>query len=149
MTREKGNVAGRLEEIAAEFADLEPRERLELLLEFADNLPKLPPHYQRLRDAGENRVHECQTPVYLWVVEQDGRLQVYADVAEEAPTVKGFVAVLVEALSGASPEEAGQIPPDLLNRLGLIEALGMMRMQGLGAIVQRVRRAAQGVSSGG
>ena len=38
----KGSNAVKLGRIVAEFADLEPRERLELLLEFAENLPPLP-----------------------------------------------------------------------------------------------------------
>jgi cysteine desulfuration protein SufE len=133
------NVAGRLDEIVDEFADLEPRERLELLLEFAENLPPLPPEYQALRDAGENRVHECQTPVYMWVVLDEGRVQIYADVAEEAPTVKGFVAILVEAFSGATPGDVLAVKSNLISRLGLMDALGMVRMRGLTAIVSRVR----------
>jgi cysteine desulfuration protein SufE len=84
-------------------------------------------------------VHECQTPVYLWVEVQDGRVQLYADVAPEAPTVKGYVAILVEAFSGATPDEVLSVKPDLLGRLGLVEALGMMRMRGLGALLNRVR----------
>src|SRR5262245_20865988 len=95
----------RLERIIEEFADLDPRERLELLLDFSENLPELPDRLKTRRDAGENRVHECQTPVYLWVEKQDDRVQLYADVAPEAPTVKGFVAILVEAFSGTHPDE--------------------------------------------
>ncbi len=139
MDMQAGNVAGRLDEIVEEFADLEPRERLELLLDFAENLPLLPPHYQALRDAGENRVHECQTPVYMWVVLDDGRVQIHADVAEEAPTVKGFVAILVEAFCGAAPGDVLSVKSNLVSRLGLMDALGMVRMRGLNAIVSRVR----------
>lgn len=129
----------KLDEIVEEFAELEPRERLELLLDFSDNLPGLPPEYQARRDAGENRVHECQTPVYLWVEVRDGRVQLYAHVAPEAPTVKGYVAILVDAFTGATPEEVLSVKPDLLQRLGLVEALGMVRMRGLGALLNRVR----------
>jgi cysteine desulfuration protein SufE len=130
---------GRLEAIIAEFADLEPRERLELLLDFANNLPPLPPEYQARKRAGENRVHECMTPVFLWIEVRDGVVKIYADVAEEAPTVKGFVSVLAEAFGGARPEEVLQTPRDLLARLGLQQALGMTRMRGLSAILHRVR----------
>jgi len=130
---------GRLEGIIAEFADLEPQERLELLLDFANSLPPLPPEYQARKDAGENRVHECMTPVFLWVELHDGRLTIHAHVAEEAPTVKGFVSILAEALRGARPEEASRIPTDLLARLGLQQALGMTRMRGLHAILHRLR----------
>lgn len=129
----------KLAETIAEFADLEPRERLEALLDFAEGLPPLPPHYQALKDAGENRVHECMTPVFLWIEVTDGRVAVFGNVAPEAPTVKGFVGLLRDAYNGATPAEVLATPADLLHRLGLVEALGMNRMRGLSAIVQRIR----------
>lgn len=129
----------KLAEAIAEFADYEPRERLEALLDFAEGLPPLPANYQALKDAGENRVHECMTPVYLWVEVSAGKVAVFGDVAPEAPTVKGFVGLLREAYDGATPAEVLATPADLLHRLGLVEALGMNRMRGLNAIVQRIR----------
>jgi cysteine desulfuration protein SufE len=134
------DVATKLEGIIAEFADLEPRERLELLLDFANNLPPLPERLQAERDAGLHRVHECQTPVFIWVEPSDGRVNVFADVAPEAPTVKGFVGILIDAFSGATPEAVLAAPGDLLQRLGLVEALGMVRMRGLGAILHYIRK---------
>lgn len=141
------NAATKLDQIVAEFADLEPRERLELLLDFAEGLPPLPPRYQAERDRGEHRVHECQTPVFLWAEVSDGRVQVFGDVAPEAPTVKGFVGILVDAFSGATPEEVLSVEPNLLHRLGLIEALGMMRMRGLQAILFMIREQVRRASS--
>lgn len=132
--------AGKLAELVSEFAEAEPRERLELLLEFSENLPPLPERYRAAREAGEHRVHECQTPVFLWIEVNDGRVEIFGDVAPEAPTVKGFVALLVEAFRGATPQEVLAAPPNLVQQLGLVEALGMMRMRGLHAILHRVRR---------
>jgi cysteine desulfuration protein SufE len=139
------SVQGRLDEIAEEFAELEPRERLELLLDFAENLPPLPPDLQAQRDAGEHRVPECQTPVFLWVLPEGDVVRVHGDVAPEAPTVKGFVGIMVEACSGARPQEILAADPNLVQRLGLVEALGMVRMRGLSAIVNRIRRETQQV----
>ena len=130
----------KLDQIIDEFAELDPRERLELLAEFADNLPPLPPRYQAEKDRGDHRVHECQTPVFLWVELIDGRVQVYADVAPEAPTVKGFVNILVEAFNGTTVDEALTVPTDLLQRLGLAQVLGMMRLPGLQAVLNHIRR---------
>lgn len=130
----------RLAEIIEEFSDLDVRERLETLLDFAESLPPLPERYQAERDAGDHRVHECQTPVYLWVEVGDGRVQVYGDAAPESPTVKGFLAILVDAFSGATVDEVLAVGPDLLAKLGLVEALGMVRMRGLQAILHHVRR---------
>lgn len=126
--------------IAEEFEDLQPRERLELLLEFAEKLAPLPPEYQAERDAGVNRVHECQTPVFLWARVEDGRVQVFADVAPEAPTVKGFVSLLVDIFSGAHPDEVIAFEPNLVNRLGLADALGMVRMRGLTSVAFHIRQ---------
>jgi cysteine desulfuration protein SufE len=133
-------VAEKIDQIAAEFADLEPRERLELLLEFAEKLPPLPQRFLAERDAGLGRVQECQTPVFLFVELQDGQVQVFADVAPEAPTVKGFVSVLTDICSGSSTDDVLTLEPTVVHRLGLTEALGMVRMRGLQAVAQRIRQ---------
>jgi cysteine desulfuration protein SufE len=130
----------RIAEIVAEFAELEPRERLELLLEFAEKLPPLPERFRAERDAGVNRVHECQTPVFLWVENDGGRVNIIADVAPEAPTVKGFVSILADLYRGVEAAEVIAAPSDVVQRFGLTEALGMVRMRGLQAISQHIRR---------
>jgi cysteine desulfuration protein SufE len=129
----------KLDLIVEEFAELEPRERLELLLDFAENLPPLPPEYEQQRLQGEHRVNECQTPVFIWTDVVDGQVRIHAWVAPEAPTVKGFVGVLKEAFHGAAADEVLAVEHDLLRRLGLIEALGMQRMRGLHAILSYIR----------
>jgi cysteine desulfuration protein SufE len=139
LEQQAESAANRLDRIVAEFTELEPRERLELLLEFADGLPPVPAEYQADREKSVRRVHECQTPVYLWVRVNDGRVEIHAQVPEETPTVRGFLGILVRAFSGALPEEVLGVKPHLLARLGLVEALGMVRMRGLSAIVDRIK----------
>jgi cysteine desulfuration protein SufE len=129
----------KLDEIIQEFDGLDFRERLELLLDFAENLAELPEAYRAQRDAGLHRVVECQTPVFLWVELNDRRVQIHAEVAPEAPTVKGFMALLVEAFHDAPAEQVLAAPADILNRMGLAQALGMTRLRGLNAIVHRVK----------
>ena len=130
----------KLDEIASEFSDLEPRERLEMLLEYAESLPPLPERYEHERNAGEHRVHECQTPVFVWVEVFEGRVKLLAYVAPEAPTVKGFVGILASAYDGATLEDALSTNVDLISRLGLVEALGMQRMRGLQSILHYIRK---------
>ena len=67
-------------------------------------------------------------------------MRLVAEVAEEAPTVKGFVAILSEAVASRPQTEAEELPDDLLEKMGLAEVLGMLRSRGLRAIVSRVRR---------
>jgi cysteine desulfuration protein SufE len=131
--------AQRLEAIAAEFAELEPRERLELLLEYADNLPPLPVELQAAADRASHRIAECQTSVFLWADVVDGRVHLAAEVAPEAPTVKGFVSILLDLFADAPVEQALALEGNVVQRLGLLEALGMMRMRGLQAMQFYIR----------
>jgi cysteine desulfuration protein SufE len=132
-----------LEKIVAMFQGAEREMRAELLLDYARQLPALPERLRALQARDLGRVAECQTPVWLYVEAEDGRLRLCADVADEAPTVKGFVAILVEGLDGAMLEEAAEVPTDLVRRLGLEELIRMTREMGLGAIVWRVKREAR------
>ena len=70
-------------------------------------------------------------------------MHLVADVAPEAPTVKGFVSVLCETFEQAAAVDALAIETNLVERLGLLPALGMQRMRGLHAILYSVRRQIQ------
>ena len=59
------------------------------------------------------------------------KLAIHADAPIEAPTVRGFVAILVEGLNGATIEEVLSVRGDLIERIGLPEILGMLRVRGL------------------
>ena len=85
-------------------------------------------------------MHECQTPVYLWTESDAGRARLVAEVAPEAPTVKGFVAILAAAVAGRPVAEAATLPDDILERMGLADVLGILRARGLRAMVARVKR---------
>lgn len=134
-------VAERLAGVVEEFADLDGREKLELLVDYAARLPPLDPEHQVRKAAAEGRIHECQTPVFMWPeAAADGTATLVADVAAEAPTVKGFVAVLAEAVRGRPVAEAAAIPDDFVDQIGLAEVLGILRSRGLRAIAARVKR---------
>ncbi len=129
-----------LDAIVGEFADLDAREKLELLVDYAKGLPPLTAEYEARKAGEDRRVHECQTPVFLWTESDGGRARLVAEVAPEAPTVKGFVAILAEAVAGRPVAEAAALPDDLLERLGLADVLGILRSRGLRAMVARVKR---------
>ena len=115
--------------------------RLEAVLDASKRLPPLPERLQADRDREAHRIAECQTPVFLWFEREGEAVRMFAEVPREAPTVRGFVSLLVKHLDGAPPEAFATVPTDLLWLLRLDEALGMMRTQGLSAIVRRVQRA--------
>lgn len=128
-----------LEEIIEEFNNADYQETLELLIDYSENLPELPEKFTEARDQGLNRVHECETPVFLFVDVRDNKVNIYADVPEESPTVRGLVSILVSAFDGASPDEIKNAPDDLLMRIGIGQKLGMRRMHGLSAVYSRIK----------
>jgi cysteine desulfuration protein SufE len=128
-----------LDNLIPRFKAADPQTRLETLLDYSKKLPPLPERLEAEKALGHNRVHECQTPVYLWVEVDGGRVHIHADVPREAPTVRGFVSLLARSLEGASPTAVAGLPLDLLDQLGLSEALGMTRTQGLTAILHRIK----------
>ena len=143
-----------LDTLIPRFKAADRSTRLETLLDYSRRLPPLPeraspstrdgaPLPERLeaeKDRGDHRVHECQTPVFLWVELEDGKVHIHADVPRESPTVRGFISLLARTLEGAAPEDVARVPDDLLDQLGLSETLGMTRTQGLTAILQRIKR---------
>lgn len=126
--------------LIARFRAADRQTRLEALLDHARKLPDLPPSLQADGEREAHRVSECQTPVFLWVGVDGGAVTIHADVPRESPTVRGYVSLLQSRLNGCTPAEAAEVPDDLLERLGLAEALGMMRTQGLTAILGRIKR---------
>lgn len=136
----------RLETIIRRFGQADRETRLEALLDYSRRLPPLPDRLAEARAAGLNRVHECQTPVFLWVETDEASqvVRVHADVPRESPTVRGFVALMIHGIEGMTRAEVAGLPVDLLDQLRLAETIGMTRTQGLSAIVSRIRRGAGG-----
>jgi len=131
-----------LQEIIQEFREVLPRERLELLLEYADDLPDLPARLQEKRETME-QVHECQTPVFLYTELNNGQVAFYLDIPRESPTVRGYASILVGGLNGATPAEIQATPEDVYLLLGLHEAITPQRLRGLHALMIYMKRQVQ------
>ena len=129
-----------IDTIIPRFKAADRTTRLETLLDYSRKLPPLPERLEEEKARDDHRVHECQTPVFLWVEVEEGKVHIHADVPRESPTVRGFISLLARALDGAAPEDVARVPDDLLDQLGLSETLGMTRTQGLTAILQRIKR---------
>ena len=129
-----------LEQKVERFRALSRELRLQALLAHAKRFPELPPELAAARDRGLGRVEECQTPLFLWVGIEGGRVRIHADAPREASTVRGFVGFLVEALDGSLPADVAALPEDIMDRMGLTEVLGAVRARGLGAVIRRIRR---------
>src|SRR5690348_14594778 len=94
-----------LAEIRDEFLELPESDRLQLLLEFSNELPAGPARFEGHPELAE-RVAECQSPVYIILdVDDQGRVEMHARAPREAPTTRGFASILVQGISGLSADE--------------------------------------------
>ena len=130
----------RLQEIVDDFHDVPDKDRLQLLLEFSQDLPALPERYAEHRDRMEP-VPECQTPLFLAVeVQPDEKVHLYFDAPAEAPTTRGFAAILHAGLDGLDADEVLATPPEFSSRLGLADLVSPLRLRGMAAMLSRIKR---------
>ena len=136
-----------LAEIARDFAELPVPQRLQLLLEFSDELPELPDRYAGAPEKME-QVHECQSPLFL-VVEVDEHsaadprqrvVSLFFSAPPEAPTTRGFAGILHEGLDQLTVGEILAVPEDAPYRFALAEAVSPLRLRGMVGMLSRIKR---------
>lgn len=129
----------RLAETREDFLALGVKDRLQLLLEFSNELPELPERYLDHPDLFE-KVEECQSPVYIFVEVEHDRVHLHATAPAESPTTRGFASILVQGLDGLGVDEVLDVPADYPQSLGLAEAVSPLRVRGMTGMLGRVKR---------
>jgi cysteine desulfuration protein SufE len=128
----------RLQEIIEDFQWCEGRDKLELLLQFAEDFPSLPNWLQG--QAGlMDHVEECMTPVFVHASLEDGKMVFYLDVPKSSPTVRGYASILLQGLQGLTPEQLLSVPDDFYLRMGLEQVLTHQRLNGIAAILAHMK----------
>jgi len=130
----------RLQEIVDDFGSVPDKDRLQLLLEFSQELPALPERYAAHRDRMEP-VPECQTPLFLAVeVEPDEIVRLFFDAPAESPTTRGFASILHAGLDGLDADEVLATPAEFSSQLGLADLVSPLRLRGMAAMLARIKR---------
>ncbi len=122
-----------------DFNSISVKDRLNLLLEFSENLPALPERYSEHPDLLE-RVEECQSPIYLFVEVNSGVVNLFFTAPAEAPTTRGFASILHAAMDGLTVEETLAVDDDFPSKIGLSEAVSPLRIRGMRGMLARIKR---------
>jgi cysteine desulfuration protein SufE len=127
-----------LAEVVSDFQDVQGQDKLALLLEFANELPALPAD---LEEAAMEPVPECQSPLFLHVDAADrGKVRLYFSAPAEAPTTRGFAAILAAGLDKQPVEDILAVPDDFYADLGLAALISPLRLRGMSAMLARIKR---------
>ena len=127
-----------LAEVVSEFAEMNGQDKLNLLLEFANDLPPLPAD---LEEAAMEPVPECQSPLFLHVDASDTeRVRLHFSAPAEAPTTRGFASILATGLDGQPAADILAVPDDFYADLGLAKLISPLRLRGMSAMLTRIKR---------
>jgi cysteine desulfuration protein SufE len=127
-----------LAEVVSDFQDVQGQDKLALLLEFANELPSLPAD---LEEAAMEPVPECQSPLFLHVDAADrDKVRLYFSAPPEAPTTRGFAAILAAGLDKQPVEDILAVPDDFYSDLGLAALISPLRLRGMSAMLARIKK---------
>jgi cysteine desulfuration protein SufE len=131
-----------LAEVVSDFQDMQGQEKLQLLLEFANELPALPADFE---EAAMEPVPECQSPLFLHVDAADrDKVRLYFSAPAEAPTTRGFAAILAAGLDKQSADDILAVPDDFYSDLGLAALISPLRLRGMSAMLARIKQRLRG-----
>ena len=106
--------------------------RYEYLIDLGKQLPEFPAEWQN----EENRIHGCQSQVWIRSELQDGRL--HFDGTSDAAIVRGLMAVLFRVFNDRRPEDLVAARPDFLSDIGFAQHLSPTRSNGLHAMLESI-----------
>ena len=126
-------------DVIEDFSLVADSDKLELLLEYSENLPELDARFGDHPELME-RVEECQSPVFIAVEGNEHVVSLHFSAPRESPTTRGFASVLSAALNGQSAKDILELPDDFPSELGLEKLISPLRVRGMRGMLARIKR---------
>jgi len=132
------NPASAQENIISEFSLFEDwMDRYQYLIDLGRKLPDLAP--DEMIDT--NLLDGCQSRVWLLIEGDKQEMRIRAN--SDAAIVSGLIALLIKVYSGASAQQVLNNKPEFIEAIGLHNHLSPTRANGLHAMLQAIRGAAE------
>jgi len=125
-----------IQEVIDEFAEIEDAmERLEILMDFSDEVDELPSDEW----TEQNLVKGCQSRAHVVIEQRDGTIWMRA--ASDAKMVQGLMGILSIAVNGATVEEVLELTPDFVIEMGVLNTLTPSRSNGFRTMFDMIQKA--------
>ena len=108
-------------------------EKYEYIIDMGKKLPVMPEEHK----SEENIIKGCQSVVWLNASFKEGLVHFEAD--SQAMIVKGLVSMLLNVLSGHTPEEVLHADLYFIEKIGLTSHLAQTRANGLASMVKQMK----------
>lgn len=120
--------------VIEEFTDFDDwMDKYALLIDLGNSLPPLEEKYK----TESNLIEGCQSRVWLQADYVDGKILFKGE--SDAVIVKGIVSLLINIISGHTPQEILDADLYFIEKIGLKEHLSPTRSNGLVAMVKQMR----------
>ena len=132
-------VLEKIKEMGENLKMLERQERLHYLVDKARQVEPLPETVK----TEQNRIHGCASK--LWIiggVREDGTMMYQAD--GDAFITKGTAKLVTDIVNGEKQQEVAKLTVESFRPLGIKELLTVQRQNGLGELINRIVRIANG-----
>ena len=116
--------------------------RYEYVIDLGNQLPDFPEKWK----TEENKIHGCQSQVWLNMQLQNGKLQI--DGASDASIVSGLVAIVLRVYSDQTPQDILNAKPDFIAEIGFTDHLSPTRSNGLHAMLRAIYQRASSFIAG-
>ncbi len=122
------------DEIIEDFSMYEDwNDKYEFLIDYGKSLQPLDEKYK----TEDNRIHGCQSRVWLHAEKKEDNLFFYAD--SDAIITKGIVGLLVKVFSGHAPKDIAEADLYFIEKIGLKEHLSPTRANGLVNMIKKMK----------
>lgn len=134
----------RLERLLTTLESLDRGDRIQMLIEVAEQFKPVPSRIAQRPYPAEHRVPGCESEAYVWAeASPEGPLTYYFAVENpQGISAMALAGILAESLSGAPLDQVAAVPADVVYRIFGSE-LSMGKSLGLMGIVNMVRTAAR------
>lgn len=122
------------DEVIEEFSDFDDwMDKYQLLIDLGNDQQPLDSKYK----TEQNLIDGCQSRVWLQADLVDGKVVFQAE--SDALIVKGIISLLIQVVSGHTPDEILESDLYFIEKIGLKEHLSPTRSNGLLAMVKQMR----------
>ncbi|RHO73844.1 SufE family protein [Parabacteroides sp. AF48-14] len=122
------------DQVIEEFSDFDDwMDKYALLIDLGNSLPPLEEKYK----TESNLIEGCQSRVWLQADYVDGKILFKGE--SDAVIVKGIVSLLINIISGHTPQEILDADLYFIEKIGLKEHLSPTRSNGLVSMVKQMR----------
>lgn len=114
-----------------------PKDRYKYLIDMGKLLQNMDSEFE----TEENRIHGCQSQVWIRIEEKNGRL--FMQAKSDAAIVSGLIALLLKVYHGRTAKEVATAPLEFLGKIGLLQQLSPNRSTGLYHMIKRIQAEGQ------